>query len=579
MLNSDGDVCAVSMMRSESVSSRIEMTPNDLADRLVRVLIDSSSQIDGLSHDIQDYADLTSGPALDKLSPKSFEADIDREAMRIARLASKLLHDAAGLIERPDLDSARRSMLIEQSAKLHLAMTRLRPVPHVYSLDEPVTYTGGWSEFATAVKSDSARASNTTPIQPLQRPVSILPDVVDGPNLAIQSSSPLSTMDVDDFDLLSAYTRDHSEIAFRKLVDRHAGFVYAICRRRLRDEHLAEDAVQKVFLLLANKSNTASTGPLRPLLYSFAVGACTEIRRSQARQAAKEQALAAAKKMATSSANFAQGRIAAMTAALDRIPAIYHDVIELRYIHGFTVPEVAAATGISPHAAQKRLVRGLSELRARLSDAGFAAFFGIPSILSQLKESSPSGLADRTSSAVLSKIRTAKAPGVRPRAASPRIFSIGTLFGLVAILAAATGSFVFRLVMGSQQTTRATTVKETRPPAMLPPTTSLVAPPTSLRQRLRHQIDPTQIREGELDRVFDVMSVREDVPIKVDWASLQTIGFTGKTSVYTQRIDGTVLDEIDAVLTAVDPNRQLERVETPDYVLIRASANRPSSRP
>lgn len=55
-----------------------------------------------------------------------------------------------------------------------------------------------------------------------------------------------------DAELLTAWLEGRSEPAFRALVDRHAGLVAGACRRQLRgDAHLAEDAAQSVFLILA----------------------------------------------------------------------------------------------------------------------------------------------------------------------------------------------------------------------------------------------------------------------------------------------------------------------------------------
>ena len=59
-----------------------------------------------------------------------------------------------------------------------------------------------------------------------------------------------------DEQLLRRYSETGSEEAFSQLVYRHAGWVYHFCRRRLNDSHLAEDATQAVFLLLARKIPT-----------------------------------------------------------------------------------------------------------------------------------------------------------------------------------------------------------------------------------------------------------------------------------------------------------------------------------
>src|SRR3954463_210480 len=63
---------------------------------------------------------------------------------------------------------------------------------------------------------------------------------------------------MDDWQCLSQFVQDGSEPAFREVVARHVDLVYATCRRGLpaRDAHLAEDATQAVFVILAKKART-----------------------------------------------------------------------------------------------------------------------------------------------------------------------------------------------------------------------------------------------------------------------------------------------------------------------------------
>jgi len=62
--------------------------------------------------------------------------------------------------------------------------------------------------------------------------------------------------DMDDHELLRKYDRERSEEAFRELVDRHLGMVYAAARRMVGDWHLAEEVAQDVFCTLARKAGT-----------------------------------------------------------------------------------------------------------------------------------------------------------------------------------------------------------------------------------------------------------------------------------------------------------------------------------
>ena len=59
---------------------------------------------------------------------------------------------------------------------------------------------------------------------------------------------------VTDAELLRRFVRDRDEAAFELLVWRHGGMVLGLCRRTIRDEQLAEDAFQAVFLVLARKA-------------------------------------------------------------------------------------------------------------------------------------------------------------------------------------------------------------------------------------------------------------------------------------------------------------------------------------
>ena len=62
--------------------------------------------------------------------------------------------------------------------------------------------------------------------------------------------------------LLRRFADDHSESAFRQLVDQHLGLVYRTALRRTQGNvHLAEEATQAVFCDLARKANQLADHP------------------------------------------------------------------------------------------------------------------------------------------------------------------------------------------------------------------------------------------------------------------------------------------------------------------------------
>ena len=75
-----------------------------------------------------------------------------------------------------------------------------------------------------------------------------------GQNADAPSPMPHTDADHGDSYLLRQYVRHNSQAAFAALVRRYGGLVHATCLREVDDPHLAEDATQVVFLLLARKA-------------------------------------------------------------------------------------------------------------------------------------------------------------------------------------------------------------------------------------------------------------------------------------------------------------------------------------
>src|SRR5688500_2221382 len=65
---------------------------------------------------------------------------------------------------------------------------------------------------------------------------------------------------MNDWLLLQEYIADRSEKAFAELVRRHLGMVYGTALRKVREPQAAQDVAQAVFILLARKAGSLSSG-------------------------------------------------------------------------------------------------------------------------------------------------------------------------------------------------------------------------------------------------------------------------------------------------------------------------------
>src|SRR5581483_6806826 len=100
--------------------------------------------------------------------------------------------------------------------------------------------------------------------------------------------------DPTDPDLLHRFAAARDEAAFAELVRRHGPLVLGVCRRVVPDDHLAEDAFQAVFVVLATKASELDTArPLGPWLYGVAHRVALRARARLGRRRRRESLLAA----------------------------------------------------------------------------------------------------------------------------------------------------------------------------------------------------------------------------------------------------------------------------------------------
>jgi RNA polymerase sigma factor (sigma-70 family) len=179
-----------------------------------------------------------------------------------------------------------------------------------------------------------------------------------------------------DLELLHDYVHSRSESAFAELVRRHADWVFAIARRKVRDEQLAQDVAQAVFIVLARKApqllarrwNVRLTGWLYHVVRLTSSNALRELsRRSRHEQAAAAQR---AETSQTEQAVDWEELLPMVDASLADLRGADREAVLLRFYRQQSFTDIARALGVSEEAARKRVTRAIDRLRRLIRKRG-----------------------------------------------------------------------------------------------------------------------------------------------------------------------------------------------------------------
>jgi RNA polymerase sigma factor (sigma-70 family) len=180
---------------------------------------------------------------------------------------------------------------------------------------------------------------------------------------------------MDDWQLLRNYAAQHSEEAFRSLVERYSGMVYHAALRQTGNPDSAEEAAQAVFIALAQKADRI---PRQATLYGWLFRATrfavlNQARQSANRQRREQEALAMQPTIEPNETDSIWERLTPhLNDALDSLSAADRELLMIRYFGNKSHKEAAEALGLSEETARKRLSRAMERLRETLAKRGVA---------------------------------------------------------------------------------------------------------------------------------------------------------------------------------------------------------------
>jgi RNA polymerase sigma-70 factor, ECF subfamily len=151
--------------------------------------------------------------------------------------------------------------------------------------------------------------------------------------------------------------------AFEKLFTKHAPLVHGILLARVPRAD-ADDLMQDVFVTALEKITTLSdSSKVAPWLAMIARNRCIDLYRQ------RPQLASLVTEPQTEQAPRAE--VGQVLSIIRSLPEAYREPLVLRLVEGFTGPEIAEHTGLTPESVRVNLFRGMAMLRERMGlDAG-----------------------------------------------------------------------------------------------------------------------------------------------------------------------------------------------------------------
>ena len=210
---------------------------------------------------------------------------------------------------------------------------------------------------------------------------------------------------MNEWQLIRRYVENGSEESFTQLAGRYLNLVYSTCLREIGDRHLAEDATQVVFLLLARKAPTLRRSILLSgWLFRTARFVSKNMRRRERRRSLLEQAAVREAVIQNAPAETGDGEPDTdwetiqphLNTALAALRPPERNILLLRFFEDRSLAEVGAVLGLTEDAARMRVMRALEKMRRQLGKSGSALTVAAVAVLlsERAVQASPTACAD-----------------------------------------------------------------------------------------------------------------------------------------------------------------------------------------
>src|SRR5437879_5169172 len=207
-----------------------------------------------------------------------------------------------------------------------------------------------------------------------------------------------------DRELVTAYAAGGSEPAFRALVTRHVGLVYATALRQIGDAGLAEEITQNVFIALARKApRLAGIETLAGWLHRTAILEAKARTRAELRRKRREETAVEISLLQSEGASPLEALVPMLDEGLLNLRDGDRLALVLRFLEERSLRDVGAALGVDEDAARKRVSRALDRLAGFFRRSGFAVppGAGCAALLASAAKAAPAGLAASAANAGL----------------------------------------------------------------------------------------------------------------------------------------------------------------------------------